>query len=629
MSSDTASFSLRELLLSLGRFQKRAILAVCDAAISVAALWLAFLLRIGPPDLDHLLTLIGLFIAVPIATVFFLWIFGLYNHLLRELEIRTLYSLAIGLIATAAIITAYSYFYGSELLPRSIPVLFAILAFLLIGASRVFGRWYYRHAVGLTADSQPIIIYGAGETGVNTAKILENSREFSLLGFIDDDKHLQGSRIRGRKIYDVSDLDDLCSRYPELRILICIAHITADGRRKIIEKLQTYPVQVLTIPTLGDVVAGRADLNDLKEVRLQDLLGRAQVPTIKKLFEEAVNGKTILVSGGGGSIGSEICMQLAAHSPERIIILENNEFSLYNLEQRVLRHFRHQIADGTFQYVLCDVLDFDVVNRIMQEHQPQVVYHAAAYKHVPLVERQPLRAIENNIIGTHNVAQAASKSGASYFVLVSTDKAVRPTNVMGVTKRVAELVVQGMARGKSKTIFSSVRFGNVLGSPGSVIPLFREQIASAGPVTVTHPEVTRCFMTVSEAAQLVIQAGFLAKGGDIFVLDMGEPIQIEKLARLMIQLSGKTTRDTENPNGDIEIVFTGLRPGEKLYEDSLLSDNATGTIHPKIMIASEASFTQKEMQKHIASIRKVVAQGDEKKGLELLEQLVEGFTAKQ
>ncbi len=627
MPSSSDSFNIKEILLALGRTQKRAILAISDAVVSVLALWLAFVLRIGLPDYSHLESVFALFVIVPIASVFFLWFFGLYNHLLRELELRTLNSLAMGMVATALVIAAYGYFYSLALLPRSIPVLFAILAFLIIGTSRIFGRWYYRNAVGLTVDSQPIIIYGAGETGINTAGILENSREFSLIGFIDDDPHLQGSRIKGRKIFNLSELDRLCARSPDLRVLICIANITAESRRSIIEKLQTYPVQVLTIPRLDDVVAGRARLDDMKEIRLRDLLGREQVPPIDKFFDEAIEGKTILVSGGGGSIGSEICMQLANNRPGKVIAIENNEFALYQLEQQITKEHRDLVAGGKFKFMLCNVLDSDAVGGIMKEHKPQVVYHAAAYKHVPLVERQPIRAMENNIIGTHTMASAAAAIGASHFILVSTDKAVRPTNVMGATKRVAELVVQGLARGKSTTVFSSVRFGNVLGSSGSVIPLFRKQIADGGPVTVTHPEVTRYFMTIPEAAQLVIQAGFLASGGDVFVLDMGEPIQIEQLARLMIQLSGKSTKDAENPNGDIEISFTGLRPGEKLYEELLLTENAEGTIHPKIMAANEASLPAAEIQKHVTAFRKIVAQNDNEKGLKLLEKLVEGFDA--
>ena len=598
---------------------------VNDGILAAISLWLAFFLRIGSPSTTHLVQLIPVFILVALGSVLFLWLLGFYNNLLRELEIRILNSLAAGVLLTAALIAAFGYFDNTVLIPRSIPAIFSIVFFLLVGSSRLFGRWYYRYAVGLNANSQPIIIYGAGETGTHTASILDNSREFSLIGFVDDDTSLHGHRIRGRRIFPIKQLESLSNRYPDLRVLICISNLSSQQRRSIIENLQAYPVQVLTVPSLSDVVAGRARSDDIKEVRLSDLLGRDQVPPIVELFENAIVGKTILVSGGGGSIGSEICVQLAGNQPEKIIAIDSNEFALYQLEQKLRKNLGTSYDSTAFEFLLCDILDEKGLARILELYRPDVVYHAAAYKHVPIVERQPLKGIANNILGTHILVKLCSDAGVKQFTLVSTDKAVRPTNVMGATKRVAELVVQAMQLAQDQTKFTIVRFGNVLGSSGSVIPLFKEQIAAGGPVTVTHPEVTRFFMTIPEAAQLVIQAGFLGKGGEVFVLDMGEPVLIQKLARLMIQLSGKTAKDADNPGGDIPLEFTGLRPGEKLYEELHLTENAEGTTHPKIMLANEEHLPPKVMEGHIRNFKKIIESGDRLEGLKLLSSLVEGF----
>jgi len=356
----------KSFLLALKRREKRVILALNDAVISMVALWLAFILRIGPPEIGHLWDLVFLFALVPICSVLFFWFFGFYNYLLRELELRNLTTIGLGVVATGLVIAGYGYFHSAVLIPRSIPVLFAIVAFLLIGASRIFGRWYYRQAVGLHKDSQPIIIYGAGETGINTANTLEYSREFSLIGFIDDDKGLQGSRVKGRKIHAIDELEHLSSRHKNLRVLICIANITSEERRRIIEKLQAYAIQVLTIPPLSEVVAGRAKLDDLKEVKLQDLLGREQVPPIKEFFQQAIEGKVVLVSGAGGSIGSEICMQLASNNPAKVVAIDNSEFALYQLEQKILKTDPDLLASGVFLFLLCNVQNSDTVKRIMQ-----------------------------------------------------------------------------------------------------------------------------------------------------------------------------------------------------------------------------------------------------------------------
>ncbi|MEM9332677.1 MAG: nucleoside-diphosphate sugar epimerase/dehydratase [Pseudomonadota bacterium] len=624
----STKISLKETLLGLNRFQKRSVLMVNDAIMALAALWIAYFLRVGPLSGLQLTQLSQVFVLACITCIAILWTFGFYNNLLRDLEIRILNALAAGVIITSIVIAAYGFFDPDVFLPRSVPIIFAIVVFLLIGGSRVFGRWYYRRAVGIHKNSQPILIYGVGETGRNAASVLDNSREFRLVGFLDDDKSLHGTRIKGRRIIGLKGLPKLTKRYQKLRILICIANLESQQRRKIIENLQSHDVQILTIPPLSEVVAGRASFDDIKEVKLQDLLGREQVPPIQKFFQDAIYKKTVLISGGGGSIGSEICMQIAANEPKKIIVLDNSEFALYALEQKMLKHLPASFVNTNVVFLLCNILDEKALAAIFREHKPDVVYHAAAYKHVPIVERQPLKGVENNILGTYRIGKISAQENVKHFTLVSTDKAVRPTNVMGATKRVAELVIQALQQETKKTTFSIVRFGNVLGSSGSVIPLFQRQIAAGGPVTVTHPEVTRYFMTIPEAAQLVIQSSFLANGADVYVLDMGEPILIRKLARLMIQLSGKTARDAENPGGEIEIKFTGLRPGEKLFEELHLTDKVEGTIHPKILVANEKSISAKAMHGHIRQFEKLANADDDKKTLALLSDLVDGFERK-
>ncbi len=616
---------LKQALLGLRRWQKNTILFAVDSTLSVIALFLAYYLRTGVLSAEQYQALLPLFFIVPIVVITIFWALGIYSNLLRAINIKILNSLSIGIGVTAASIAIFGYFNIDALVPRSIPAIFAIIAISLIGSARIAGRWAYRSSVGLNERSQPIVIYGAGETGTHVASVLDNSREFSMLGFIDDDASLWGSRIRGRKIYPHKSLSDFSKIHPELRVLICIAGLQNLDRRKIIEKLSNYPVQVMTIPPLPEVIAGRANLENIKEVSLEDLLGREAVPPIESLFNKAIENKVILVTGGGGSIGYQLCEQIAANSPKKLIIYENSEFALYRAEQNLTDLFPHLVRDNIINFVLGSVTDKNAVEMAFSEFKPEIVYHAAAYKHVPIVENNPVQGLRNNVLGTFNVAACADKHKCERFILVSTDKAVRPTNVMGATKRFAELVVQGFGSTKTNTVFSMVRFGNVLGSSGSVIPLFRKQIASGGPITLTHKNVTRYFMTIKEASQLVIQAGSVSKGGEVFLLDMGEPVRIEQLARLMIQLSGKTFRDKDNPSGEIEIQYTGLRPGEKLYEELLISENAAGTLHPKIMKAQENSLSFIDIKKHISNLEKIVERNLANEGIEMLKLLVDGY----
>ncbi|MEO0327827.1 MAG: nucleoside-diphosphate sugar epimerase/dehydratase [Pseudomonadota bacterium] len=429
-------------------------------------------------------------------------------------------------------------------------------------------------------------------------------------------------------IYGTNELAELCVRFPNLRVLVSISNASAKRKHQIIENLQAFPVQVVSIPPLNEIADGTARVENLQEIDIQDLLGRDSVPPIEELFHQALQGKTVFVSGAGGSIGSEICSQIAANHPKLIIAVDNSELALYGLQQKLISKMHEEGIESNVEFKLADITNEIAVRHLIKSYKPDVVYHAAAYKHVPIAEKNILSTIQNNVLGTYSFANICAEEKVRHFILISTDKAVRPTNVMGASKRLAELVIQMMHQSHKNTIFSMVRFGNVLGSSGSVIPLFRKQIEAGGPVTVTHPKVIRFFMTITEAAQLVIQSGFISKGGDVFVLDMGEQITIDQLARLMIQLSGKTVRDKDHPNGDIEIVYTGLRPGEKLYEELLIGDNPEATIHPKIMVANETSIKKPVLQKNLRSLQNHIAVQDAVKAITVMEQLVEGFKYK-
>jgi FlaA1/EpsC-like NDP-sugar epimerase len=465
------------------------------------------------------------------------------------------------------------------------------------------------------------LIYGAGAAGRQLAMAMRNSPEIRVVGFLDDDDRLHGHVLNGLPIYNPEDLDELLADAKIVDVLLALPTVSRPRRNEILNKLKPYKVAVRTIPGLNDLFTGRLSLSDVRELDVDDLLGREPVQPDGLLLNLNILDKRVVVTGAGGSIGSELCRQIVRTKPKQLLLVDTSEFALYQIHQELLA-----VNDAVeLVPLLASVCDEVRMNEIMSTWKPHTVYHAAAYKHVPMVEHNPAEGVRNNVWGTRVCAEAAMRNCVRNFVLVSTDKAVRPTNIMGATKRLAEMVLQALAERPGATTFSMVRFGNVLGSSGSVVPLFREQIKNGGPITLTHPNITRYFMTTPEAAQLVIQAGAMGQGGDVFVLDMGEPVEIIHLARRMVELSGFTVRDETDPSGDIELAVTGLRPGEKLYEELLIGENPQATQHPRIMKAHEHLVAWPELQVRLKALSLAVSANDVPAIRGLLQQLVSGY----
>jgi FlaA1/EpsC-like NDP-sugar epimerase len=518
------------------------------------------------------------------------------------------------------------------------------LFLIFVGSSRAIARFWL---AGLSAKSLHaggrLLIYGAGEAGVQTATAMAVSRQFRLMGFVDDDPSKMGRSINGVTIIGSDRVGDAISRLGITDILLAIPSLDRGLRNEIISKLRTFPVHVRTLPGLGDLAAGRVSVQDFQELDVEDLLGRPPVAPDRALLAKNLTNKVVLVTGAGGSIGGELCRQITLEKPRQLILLDHNEFGLYTIHSEILSVCKENALAIDIVPLLASVNNFDRLSDICQQYRPHTVYHAAAYKHVPLVESNPCVGVLNNVFGTLNMARAAIESKASHFVLISTDKAVRPTNVMGSTKRLAELVLQALASSaciqfdlpngtksievNNHTLFAMVRFGNVLGSSGSVVPLFRQQIKNGGPLTVTHADVTRYFMTIPEAAQLVLQAGAMAVGGEVFVLDMGQPIKIIDLAKRMIQLAGLTLRTQDNPNGDIDIELTGLRPGEKLYEELLIGDNPEMTVNARIMKANEDFVSWSLLSPRLVALRLAAIHNDQAYIKDTFSTLVHGYSS--
>lgn len=509
-----------------------------------------------------------------------------------------------------------------------------------MGASRALARVWLgdQYLSILKRASRPkVLIYGAGTTGRQLAAAMANSHEMQVAGFLDDDDRLHGHVLNGQPIHNPADLDNLATTLNISDVLLAMPSLSRKRRNEILTQIRSAHVAVRTLPSVTDLAQGKVSISDLRELDIDDLLGREPVTPNHILLVKNIVGKVVLVTGAGGSIGSELCRQILAVNPAKLLLIEQSEFALYAIHQELEEKLA--ALDGATPPVLVPLLasvqDDDRMREIMSTWHPDTVYHAAAYKHVPLVEHNPAAGIKNNMLGTLRTAQAAAENGVSDFVLISTDKAVRPTNVMGASKRLAEMALQALAAahaatqgntvGAGGTKFSMVRFGNVLGSSGSVVPKFRQQIRDGGPITLTHPEVTRYFMTIPEAAQLVIQAGAMAKGGDVFVLDMGQPVKIMDLARRMVELSGLTVKEEQNPEGDIEIAVTGLRPGEKLYEELLIGDNPKSTVHPRIMKAHEEFIPWAEFEAKLTALEMALNVNDVGVIRLMMQQLVTGY----
>jgi FlaA1/EpsC-like NDP-sugar epimerase len=576
-------------VLDWPRPAKRLFVIAVDIIMALLATWVAYSLRYEtlhwPSDDQWWVYLLGPVLAVPIFARF-----GLYRAIFRYTGMDVLFVTGQAIAFYALIRVLLLYWVKWPVFPLTLGVLQPIIFFVLIGSSRVLAR-YMLAGIGLGKEHYHgrMLIFGAGAAGVQTSSAMAITGHVKLLGFVDEDPAKIGQTINGVPVFSALQVPVLVRDLGITDILLAIPSASRDRRNKIIQSLRTLPVHTRTLPGLADLTSGRVTVRDFRELDVEDLLGRAAVAPQADLLACSLFNQTILVTGAGGSIGSELCRQILLERPRRLLLLDHNEFGLYTLHRELQAWCHAQTSDIELVPLLASVANRQRLDWICAQYRPDTVYHAAAYKHVPMVECNPSEGIFNNVFGTLNMAQAAQAAQVASFVLVSTDKAVRPTNLMGASKRMAELILQAMAdrAGTHDTRFCLVRFGNVLGSSGSVVPMFREQLAQGGPLTITHPEVTRYFMTIPEAAQLVLQAAAMAAGGEVFVLDMGEPVRILDLARRLVGLSGLSVRDAAQPDGDIEFSFIGLRPGEKLYEELLIGNNPTATAHPRIMKAHE------------------------------------------
>lgn len=632
MKQSSAFTMLGQWFLKRSRKVKRIISIAVDTLAVIVSLWLAFSLRLGefysPPQAQLWIFLLAPAVAVPVFIKF-----GLYRAVIRYIGIDAIWAISRAVLLFTLIFAVIVLTAGDSagLVPRTVYGINAVIVMLFVGGTRMLARWLFtksqqRNWASLQTQRfiPPVLIYGAGQAGAQLVAMLKMSNQMRPVAFLDDDKTLLHQQVNGLTVYPFDQLVGLIERYHVRDILLAMPSASRRRRSEILHKLEKYPVHVRTLPDLMDIAEGKIAVSDIQEVDIGDLLGREPVAADETLLHSNITDKVVMVTGAGGSIGSELCRQILQLMPKALVLFEISEFSLYQIEKE-LEKFNLSVS---LIPVLGSVLNQNRVESVCQHFQVQTIYHAAAYKHVPIVERNTNEGIRNNVFGTLHTAQAAIKCGVETFVLVSTDKAVRPTNTMGATKRLAELVLQALAKSPElhqQTRFTMVRFGNVLGSSGSVVPLFREQIAAGGPVTVTDPEIIRYFMTIPEAAELVIQAGAMGQGGDVFVLDMGEPIKIVELARRMIHLSGFTIRDESNPDGDIEIQFTGLRPGEKLYEELLIGDNVTDTAHPKIMRAEESVIPWSSLQSTLEAMELANETDDSAQSRHLLLGTVDGF----
>lgn len=617
---------MQEKILGWPRPLKQLVVIALDVVMCLFATWLAFTLRLDTPNFPD-----GaqrwIYALTPVMAVPIFIRFGLYRAIFR-------YSGQAALVATTKAIAVYGALLLALLLwlrwpnvPRTLGVLQPLIFLLLVGASRAMARFWLTGWHERRQAQGRLLIFGAGTAGVQTAAALGVSSQFKLLGFVDDDAGKVGRSINGVLVFSPAAVADLVSREEVSDILLALPSASRERRASIIESLRSLPVHIRTLPGMSDLASGRVTVQDFRELDIEDLLGRDTVPPDAVLLARNLVGKVVLVSGAGGSIGSELSRQILAEKPRQLLLVDHSEFALYSIHQELQELCAVRRLDVELIPLLGSVTNPVRLQEICLGFRPNTVYHAAAYKHVPMVESNPAEGIVNNVFGTLNMVRAAMAGGVADFVLVSTDKAVRPTNVMGASKRMAELILQALAAHAETpgTCFSMVRFGNVLGSSGSVVPLFRRQLSAGGPLTVTHSDVTRYFMTLSEAAQLVLQAGAMATGGDVFVLDMGKPVNILDLAHRMVELSGMKVRDAAQPDGDIEILVTGLRPGEKLYEELLIGDNPAPTAHPRIMKAHEDYLQWPVLESRLEALRQACEAGEAELMKAVLKTCVHGY----
>ncbi|BBN80434.1 nucleoside-diphosphate sugar epimerase [Pseudoalteromonas sp. A25] len=590
------------VLLSASRSQKRLITLVLDSIFIISAFWLALIVR-----LDSLAPLmiaknwLLLVILLP-ASLFIFVRLGLYRAVLRYVGASAVGAVVLGTVISTVVLVL-SAFFTQTVIPRTMPVIYGWLMILSLGGSRILVRALIWRLSAVTKT--PVVIYGAGDAGRQLATALATGPDYYVTAYLDDDDNKHGAIIQGIPVIPFAEIYNLIDKKRVKKVLLALPSATRSRRKEILTKLEKLPLEVMTVPGMADVIDGKAQLSEIKEVEIEDLLGRDPVAPRTELLAANITNKVVMVTGAGGSIGSELCRQIIKNRPLKLVLFEVSEFGLYNIEKELNQLALSKNIALEIVPVMGSVQRINRIETCMKAFGVQTVYHAAAYKHVPLVEQNVVEGVRNNVFGTYHTAKAAINAGVETFVLISTDKAVRPTNVMGATKRMAELALQALSESKvtsKNTRFCMVRFGNVLGSSGSVVPLFRKQIREGGPITLTHNDITRFFMTIPEAAQLVIQAGAMGKGGDVFVLDMGESVKIKDLATKMVHLSGLEVKSESNPHGDIEIKCTGLRPGEKLYEELLIGDNVEDTPHPRIMTANEVKLPLGELDKLIEKL---------------------------
>lgn len=620
---------LRHSLLSLPRPAKRAIQVFLDVVLLFAAAWAAYALRLGfaymPSTMQFLAMALAPLVAVPIFVRM-----GLYRAVLRYLPDRAFWTVVQAMSLATIVwvsIVFLAEWYGGEGVPRSIPILYWLVGIALVGGLRFAARQILRPPV-IGSLQKPVLIYGAGRAGTQLASALHADNQAKVVGFVDDSRRLQGQNVAGIKVYSAEQLPVLIERLGVKDIILCMPSASAARRLQIGASLSKLRVNLRSMPSITELAAGKYSVSNLKTIQIEDLLGRSRVPANGQLLSTVIADKTVLVSGAGGSIGSELCRKISQQGPKKLLLLDASEVALYDISREIGRDFPEvEISER-----LLSVTDRQGIEKLFQTESVDTVFHAGAYKHVPMLEKNVRAAIVNNVLGTHNLAHRAFEAGAATFVLISTDKAVRPASVMGATKRWSELIVRGLAdlaeqRGTGQR-FLTVRFGNVLGSNGSVVPLFREQIARGGPVTITDDRMTRYFMAIPEAAELILQSAALSTGGEIFLLDMGEPVLIRTLAKNIVHMAGLTVKSHDNPDGDIEIVTVGARPGEKLHEELFYDPSLSEqTDHPKIFRAKRRNLLRQPVERAVAELRAMIENNEENKARDLLFDLVSERTS--
>ena len=613
---------MRDKLTKLSRQKKQAIMIGADVLFLVFAIWLSFALRLGVIWSNQIESNLWIFIFIPIVSIPIFIKLGLYRSVLKFMGTKVIVTAFQAISITSLILGFVMMIFREADMPRTVILIFWFVSSILVVVGRVAFKGLLYSWDNFVNNRIPAVIYGAGSAGAQLVESLRKNHHYAPIAFIDDDKSKHGTFINFTKVYAFKDLKNLILKRNAKIILLAIPSLSASSKRDLLKKLSKYPIEVKLLPSLSSLVEGKVSIESIRHVEVQDILGRVPVAPKSKLLKKNIKNKNILITGAGGSIGSELCRQIINLKPKKIILFDHSEFNLYTIDHELNLL---QLNNCEIIAILSDVTNMNMIESVISKNNIHTIYHAAAYKHVPMVEKNIVEGVFNNVVGTYNLALCANNYGVENMVLISTDKAVRPTNVMGASKRFSELILQALNSENSKTCFSMVRFGNVLDSAGSVVPLFRKQIKEGGPVTVTHPNVTRYFMSIPEAVQLVLQAGAMAKGGDVFVLDMGEPVKILDLAYRMIYLSGLSPVTSENSEGDIKIVFTGLRQGEKLYEELLIGNDVIQSQHPQIMQAKEASLSWVEVQEVINSLIKSYQNLNDEEIKKLLVQKIEGY----